>query len=159
MAAIITAVPSKARAAAYSGRLRPPVQGRPPLPVRQPIVQGRTAQQLPKPRQTSQPSQLRPTILSVDHIKRAIGDDNFYTMLPEFLAVKRKMEAMNVDYSRRCSDCTKRRIATSLTSDFVSVLTGLSDDGLARVKKYLGVPRLMVRAKNTQTGKVELREI
>ena len=159
MAATITAVPSRTGTASYIGRLRPPTQGRPALPTRPPVRQASPARPVPRPVQPQQPRQPRPTILSVDHIKRAIGDDNFYTMLPEFLAVKRKMEAMHVDYNRNCSDCRKRRIATSLTSDFVSVLTGLSDDGLARVKKYLAVPRLMVRARNTQTGKVELREI
>lgn len=113
-------------------------------------------QSQPTPRPQRAP---KPTILSVDHIKRAIGDANFYTALPEFLAVKRKMDAMHVDFNSGCSPCKKRRVATSLTSDFVSILTGLSDDGLARVKKYLGVPRLLVRSMNQQTRKVEMKEI
>lgn len=137
-----------------------PVTLRPPMKMASPSISARPAPK-PQPRTAprAQQSGPRATILAVDHIKRAIGDDNFYTMLPEFLPVKRKIEAMHVDYSRGCNDCRKRRIATSLTSDFVSVLTNLSDDGLARVKKYLGVPRLMVRARNTQTGKLELKEI
>lgn len=101
----------------------------------------------------------RPTILSVDHIKRAIGDANFYTLMPEFLAVKRKMDAMHVNFNTGCSPCKKRRVATSLTSDFVSILTNMSDDGLGRMKKYLGVNKLLVRSVNKQTGKMEMKEI
>lgn len=101
----------------------------------------------------------KPVILSVDHIKRAIGDSNFFTMLPEFLAVKRKLDAMHVNFNTGCSPCKKRRVATSLTSDFVSILTNLSDDGLSRIKKYLGVPKLLVRSVNKQTGKMEMKEV
>jgi len=113
-----------------------------------------------KPSQATGPTPVqRPTILGVDHIKKAIGDANFFTQLPEFLAVKRKMEAMHVDFNTGCSPCKKRRVATSLTSDFVSILTGLSDDGMSRIKKYLGIPRLLVRSVNKQTGKIEMKEI
>jgi len=103
--------------------------------------------------------QEKPVILSVDHIKRAIGDPNFFNSMPEFSAIKKKMDAMHVDFNTGCSPCKKRRVATSLTSDFVSILTNMSDDGLARMKKYVGANRLLVRSVNKQTGKVEMKEV
>lgn len=101
----------------------------------------------------------KPVLLGQDHIKRAIGDDNFFTLMPEFASIRKKMEAMHVDFNKGCSPCKKRRVATSLTSDFVSVLSNLSDDGLKRVKQYLGVPRLLVRTVNRDTARVEMKEI
>lgn len=103
--------------------------------------------------------QEKPVILSVDHIKRAIGDPNFFNSMPEFSSIKKKMDAMHVDFNTGCSPCKKRRVATSLTSDFVSILTNMSDDGLARMKKYVGANRLLVRSVNKQTGKVEMKEV
>ena len=101
----------------------------------------------------------KPVILGTDHIKRAIGDANFFTMMPEFLPIRKKMEAMHVDFSTGCSPCKKRRTAVSLSSDFTSILTSLSDDGLKRIKKYLGVNGLLVRTVNRQTNKVEMKEV
>ena len=101
---------------------------------------------------------VKPVILSTDHIKKAIGDANFFTLLPEFLPIKKKMEAMHVDFNKGCSACKQRRTATSLSSDFISIINSLSDDGLNRMKSYLGVPKLIVRTTNKQTNKVIARE-
>lgn len=102
----------------------------------------------------------RPTILSQQHISRAINDPNFYTLMPEFAAVRKKMEAMHAsEPDGGCDPCRKRRITGSLTSDFISIMNRLSDDGLQRIKKYVGVGRLLVRATNKQTGRMELREV
>lgn len=101
----------------------------------------------------------KPTILSPSHITKAIGDPNFFNLMPEFQTIKRKIDAMHVDLNTGCSPCKKRRIATSLTSDFISILNNLSDNGLQRIKKYIGVNRLLIRAVNNQTGKMELKEV
>lgn len=100
----------------------------------------------------------RPTILSTNHINRAIADDNFYTLMPEFLTVKKKLAASHVS-SAGCQPCQKRRAAISLSSDFMSIMNTLSDDRLQAFKKYLGVPRLIIRAVNKQTGRVEGKEV
>lgn len=101
---------------------------------------------------------VRPTILSTDHINRAIADSNFYAMMPEFLTIRKKIEASHLP-STGCQPCQKRRAAVALTSDFVSILNTLSDDRLQVLKKYLGVPRLIVRAVNRETGRVEGKEV
>lgn len=100
----------------------------------------------------------RPTILSTDHINRAIADDNFYTLMPEFLTVKKKLEASHTP-AVGCQPCQKRRAAIALSSDFVSILNTLSDDRLQVLKRYIGVPRLIIRAVNKQTGRVEGKEV
>ena len=43
--------------------------------------------------------QEKPIILSVDHIKKAIGDPNFFNSMPEFSVIKKKMDAMHVDFN------------------------------------------------------------
>lgn len=101
----------------------------------------------------------RPVLLSPDHVTRAVHDPNFYSLLPEFLPVRRKIESMNVDLTKGCPSCRRGRIAKSVTSDFVAVLNQLSDDGFSRLKRYLGAGRLVVRAVNRQTGRVEQREV
>lgn len=99
-----------------------------------------------------------PTILQAAHVSRAISDPAFYALMPEFLTIKRKIEAMHVDLSSGCSPCKKRRIASAVNSDFVSILNTLSDSGFARLKKYFGVSRLLVRAMGSD-GKVVMKEV
>lgn len=101
----------------------------------------------------------KPVLIGTDHINRALGDANFFTQLPEFLPVKKKMEAALAAPGPGCMACRRRRAMGSATSDFISVLSTLSDSGLARMKKYLGVERLLVRTVNRSSGKVELKEV
>lgn len=104
-------------------------------------------------------SEERATILGPDHIKRAIGDDKFFSLMPEFATLRKKVQAMHENLGAGCKPCQKRRIASSLTSDFVSILNTLSDDGLKRIKQYVGVNRLLVRAIDKASGRAVLREI
>ena len=100
----------------------------------------------------------RPTILQASHVQRAMADPNFYALLPEFLPVKRKIEALHVDFSTGCSPCKKRRVSDTVSSDFVSILNSLSDDGFARLKKYIGASRLLVRSMDRSRTKMVMRE-
>ena len=100
-----------------------------------------------------------PVILEAAHITRAITDPNFYALMPEFLPVKRKVEALHVDLNKGCSSCKKRRVASSVNSDFVSVLNSLSGDALKRLKKYVGAERLLIRAMDRENGKTVLKEV
>lgn len=101
----------------------------------------------------------RPVILQSSHVHKAINDANFYTLLPEFLPVKRKIEALHVNLTTGCSPCKKRRIADTMNSDFVSILNSLSADGYARLKKYIGAKRLLVRAMDKVHNKVVMKEV
>ena len=101
----------------------------------------------------------RPVILQASHIQKSMNDANFYALLPEFLPLKRKIEALHVNLGTGCSTCKKRRVADTVNSDFVSILNSLSDDGYARLKKYLGANRLLIRAVDRSTNKVMMREV
>jgi hypothetical protein len=104
------------------------------------------------------PKPVKPTLIGTEHITRALGDANFFTLLPEFLPAKRRMESVMAAPGPGCASCRRRRAVGSATSDFISILSTLSDDGLARMKKYLGVQKLLVRSVNKTTGKVEMKE-
>lgn len=97
--------------------------------------------------------------MTPEHVSQAIGDPNFFTMMPEFLPIKNKMNAANVNLSSGCPRCKRRMIAQSMTADFASILISLSPDGIQRLKKYFGFQRMIVRAKNHQTGRVEIKEV
>ncbi len=102
---------------------------------------------------------VRPVILESAHIQRAISDPNFFTRMPEFLPVKKKMEALHVDMGKGCSTCRRRRLANTVNSDFVSVLNSLTPDGYARLKKYIGAEKLLVRAMDRTLNRPVLREV
>lgn len=101
----------------------------------------------------------RPVILQASHIQRAMNDASFYTLLPEFLPLKRKIEALHVNVGAGCSSCNRRRVADTVNSDFVSILNSLTPDGFSRLKRYLGAGRLLVRAMDNARRKVVLREV
>lgn len=101
----------------------------------------------------------RPVLLGQDHIRRALSDDRFFSMMPEFAQLRKKMEAAHADLHSGCAPCRRRRVAQSMSADFASVLNGLSPDGISRFKKYLGVGRLLMRAMDRSTGRVVLKEV
>jgi hypothetical protein len=103
----------------------------------------------------------KPEILGPSHVKRAIGDPNFYAQMPEFLTIKRKLDAMhiNLNSGKGCSSCKMRRAANTVYSDFASIVASLSPDSLARFKKYLGVNKLVINKVNPATNRVSLQEV
>ena len=100
-----------------------------------------------------------PTILGASHISRAIADDRFYAAMPEFLPILRKREALHADSGLKCGTCIKRRMGVSLSSDFISVMNTLSQEAYGRLKRYLGVDRLLVRAMDRKSGHTVLKEV
>ena len=101
----------------------------------------------------------RPTIFSPSHVTRAMADNNFYTLMPEFLPVKKKMEAAKAPSGPGCTPCRKRRAAASFASDFLSIMGSLPDSALTRMKRYFGAERLLVRTADRRTGKMVLKEV
>lgn len=101
----------------------------------------------------------RPVILQPSHIRTATSDPNFYAMLPEFLPLKRKVEALHIDLKKGCPSCNKRRAADTTNSDFASILGSLTPDGFSRLKKYLGAGRLLIRARDPRSGSFVMKEV
>lgn len=101
----------------------------------------------------------RPVILQASHVRNAIADPNFYAIMPEFLPLKRKVEALHMDLGKGCSTCAKRRAMDTTSADFVSILNSLSQDGLVRLKKYIGAGRLLIRAVDPKSGVFVMKEV
>lgn len=78
-------------------------------------------------------------LLGPSEISRAVSDANFYTILPEFSALRIKMDTMRANSKRGCSSCRMRRVVSNINSDFMHVVETLSDSGKERLKKYFGV--------------------
>ena len=98
-------------------------------------------------------------VFGASTIQKAIGDPNFFSLMPEFLPIQKKINTMKVDLSTGCSPCKKRRIASSVNSDFVSILNTLSDDGFQRLKKWVGADRLLVHAMDRERNRPVLKEV
>lgn len=98
-------------------------------------------------------------VFGASHISRAISDPNFFSLMPEFLPIRTKIATMKVDLSTGCSPCKKRRIASSVNSDFVSIMNSMSDDGFQRLKKWVGADRLLVHAMDRARNRPVLKEV
>ena len=96
---------------------------------------------------------VKPTLLTASMATRALGDQQFYIQVPEFLPIRQKVSQMHIELSkgRGCSGCKKRRIQRNLFGDFVNVLLSLNPAGVVRLKKYYGVPALMLNMRERQT--------
>ena len=101
----------------------------------------------------------KPTLLSQKMASQALADPNFFSNVPEFLSLKAKLATMKADLEnpRGCSGCKRRRVVKNLYRDFMDIFLPLNDDGLARIKRYYGVPRFMVHAREKVTGKAVVR--
>lgn len=69
-------------------------------------------------------------------ISKATGDAEFFKQMPEFAALKVKMDTMKESTTRGCTPCRHRRIVASVNGDFMRLVNTLSEDGKKRLKKY-----------------------
>ena len=98
------------------------------------------------------------TILSADHVRKALSDPKFFDMMPEFSALKSKLDTMKKAPTKYgCSSCREKRLRSSLHSDFVTTLNSLPTSALQRFKKYLGSDELLINAYDTKSGKTVLK--
>ena len=99
----------------------------------------------------------KPVILSQGMIGKAVGDAKFYAQCPEFSTLKGKLHIMRVDMTRGgCSGCKTKRVQRNVYTDFVQLTMSLSADGQTRLKKYLGVSRLMLNMRDPATKQVKV---
>jgi len=75
-------------------------------------------------------------------INKAVSDANFYVMVPEFSTLRVKMETMKGNPKKGCTPCRMRHVINSINADFMHLISTLSDDGKARLKKYYGVDKI-----------------
>ena len=104
----------------------------------------------------------RPTMLSQGQVVKALADPKFFEIMPEFRSLQVKMTTMHADLkplqptSRGCGSCKKSRVSRNLYSEFLTLTSSISPDGLMRLKGYLGVQQLLLHVLNNE-GRAEVR--
>ena len=95
----------------------------------------------------------RPVMFGGTHFNRAISDENFFKKLPQFLPIKAKIAAMhaNVNTTRGCSSCQRRRVQMNVERDFAAIMTSLDPASAKAFKDYFGVNRMVVHAVSPET--------
>lgn len=99
----------------------------------------------------------RPVLLSSSHVDRALADPNFYIAMPEFSPVRPRAEAASSGVG--CGTCRKRRARAASSQEFVRIMNTLPDSGMARLKRYFGFGRMLVRSVDPSNGMLRYREV
>ena len=83
-------------------------------------------------------------LLAEQEIKDSMADARFYEQMPEFLPLRRKMQAMHDDLitPHGCSNCAKNRVYRSLGGDYLRIVENLQDDAKERLRRYFGADEL-----------------
>lgn len=96
------------------------------------------------------------------HVEKAIHDQNFFELMPEFSSIREQIATMHVDLNskRGCSSCQKRRIHANIDGNFAAIASSLPDDRAKVLKKYLGIDedqKFFIRAFNPATKAMILK--
>lgn len=102
-------------------------------------------------------------ILGGEHITKAVSDDGFFSLMPEFASIKAQMGTMKFNPHSRsgCSACNKRRMHASIDGNFAAIAARLPEQRAKVLKKYLGIgddQKFFIRAINPATRNLELKE-
>ena len=83
-------------------------------------------------------------LLAEQEIKDSMADARFYEQMPEFLPLRKKMQAMHDDLvtPHGCSNCAKSRVYRSLGGDYLRIVENLRDDAKERLRRYFGADEL-----------------
>ena len=102
-------------------------------------------------------------ILGGAHIEKAVHDNKFFSLMPEFSSIRAQMATMHVDiHSKKgCNSCNKRRLHANIDGNFAAIASRLPDDRAKVLKKYLGIAetqKFYIRAVNPATRALILKE-
>ena len=83
-------------------------------------------------------------LLAEQEIKDSMADARFYEQMPEFLPLRRKMQAMHNDLvtPHGCTTCAKNRVYRSMGGDYLRIVENLKDDATERLRRYFGADEL-----------------
>lgn len=83
-------------------------------------------------------------LLAEREIKDSMADARFYEQMPEFLPLRKKMQAMHNDLitPKGCSNCAKNRAYRSLGGDYLTIVANLKEQAVERLRKYFGADEL-----------------
>lgn len=101
-------------------------------------------------------------MLGGQHIAKAVSDDNFFKLMPEFASVKAQINTMHIDINGKkgCNSCNKRRLHANIDGNFAAIVSQLPDERAKVLKKYLGIEEdrpFFIRAINPATQKLILK--
>ena len=102
----------------------------------------------------------KPVLLGESMVSRALSDDTFFNVLPEYLSLKVKMQTMKSDLTVKtsgCSSCRRNKVVRSLYSDFLTITLALGADAITRLKQYFGAPGLLVNSVDKTTSRLQLK--
>ena len=83
-------------------------------------------------------------LLAEQEIKDSMADARFYEQMPEFLPLRRTMQAMHNDLvtPHGCTSCAKNRAYRTVGGDYIRTVAGLKDDAKERLRRYFGADEL-----------------
>ena len=102
-------------------------------------------------------------ILGGHHITKAVSDQNFFRLMPEFASIRAQLQTMKVDMHSKvgCSSCKKRRIHNNIDGNFAAIAASLPDSRAKVLKQYLGIApdqKFYIRAVNPANRQLILKE-
>lgn len=102
-------------------------------------------------------------MLGGSHISRAVSDENFFRLMPEFSSIRAQINTMHIDVNSKvgCNACNKRRLHANIDGNFAAIASCLPDDRAKVLKKYLGIEDdqpFFIRAVNPATKKLILKQ-
>lgn len=92
-------------------------------------------------------------LLAEQEIKDSMADARFYEQMPEFLPLRKKMQAMHNDLitPHGCTSCAKNRAYRSLGGDYLMIVANLKEAAQERLKRYFGADELRATILDPET--------
>lgn len=96
------------------------------------------------------------------HISKAVADEGFFRLMPEFASIRAQIATMHMDVKskRGCSSCARRRLHANIDGNFAMIASRLPDERVMVLKRYLGLDDdqpFFIRVVNPATGKLVLK--
>ena len=115
------------------------------------------------PSDTASTSKKPGVILGGSHITKAVSDDGFFRLMPEFASIKAQIATMHMDVKSKkgCNSCNMRRLHANIDGNFAAIASRLPDARAKVLKKYLGLADdqpFFIRAVNPADRKMILRQ-
>lgn len=102
-------------------------------------------------------------ILGGAHVSRAVNDEAFFRLMPEFAPIRAQIATMHIDMKSKkgCSACNKRRLHANIDGNFAAIASSLPESRAAVLKKYLGIgddQKFYIRAVNPANKQLILKQ-